>query len=188
MAYLPTFLLASLHITSYLGDFITNFSGSIIDLNVVLTAHHKGHFEFRACPLPWDGNGNSALAIPEGGIPNQACFDAHPLTFIEDVLSLDETRAKANFDPHYPERAYIPLNDSNLSYKFELPAGLSGDLVLIQWYYVTGNSCMDEGYDTYNWPVGFHPGNIPICTVIPPDGRGTPEQVRIVFEWGVCDV
>ena len=39
---------------------------------------------------------------------------------------------------------------------------------------------MDEGYDTYDWPEGFHPGSIPVCDSIPPDGRGVPEQVRHV--------
>ncbi len=34
-----------------------------------------------------------------------------------------------------------------------------------------------EGYDTYDWPEGFNPGNVPVCDVVPPDGRGVPEQV-----------
>ena len=64
-----------------------------------------------------------------------------------------------------------------MRHKFRLPAGLSGDLVLIQWHYVTGNSCKDVGYDTYNWPDGFYPGNLPTCTQpLPHDGRGVPEQ------------
>ena len=92
-------------------------------------------------------------------------------------------------DPLYPERAYIPrtdlegglVRDSSGSYlmrhKYRLPAKLSGDLVLIQWHYVTGNSCKDVGYDTYNWPVGFYPGNLPTCSQpLPEDGRGVPEQ------------
>ena len=42
---------------------------------------------------------------------------------------------------------------------------------------VTGNSCKDVGYDTYNWPNGFYPGNIPVCDQpLPHDGRGVPEQ------------
>lgn len=143
----------------------------IIDVETVLTAHHKGHFEFKACPI-----------LP-GEVPSQACFDENPLTFVSDKLY------GAPPDPLYPERAYIPRVDypgglagysSNGEYhfhhEFKLPDGLRGDLVLIQWYYVTGNSCMDEGYDTYAWPDYFYPGNIPVCDVIPPDGRGVPEQ------------
>jgi len=140
--------------------------GQIIDLEVTLTAHHKGHFEFKACP------------ISPGQAPTQACFDAHPLRFVSDVLSPGESRATANFDPNYPERAYIPLTDWDLQYKYQLPAGLSGDLVLLQWHYITANSCKHVGYDTYNWPPGFYPGDVPVCGPLPPDGYGVPEQVR----------
>ena len=144
--------------------------GSIVELETILTAHHKGHFTFKAC------------AISPGEAPTQECFDAHPLTFVADEMY------GATFDPLYPERAYIPRLDfpGGLQYesagnavfrhKFRLPQGLSGDLVLIQWHYVTGNSCLVEGYDTYDWPEGFYPGDLPQCGVIPPDGRGVPEQ------------
>ena len=44
--------------------------GQEIDLSAVITAHHKGHFEYKACP------------IQPGEVPTQACFDAHPLEFV----------------------------------------------------------------------------------------------------------
>jgi hypothetical protein len=56
-------------------------------------------------------------------------------------------------DPNYPTRAYIPPQDYHTAYKYRLPAGLEGDLVLIQWHYVTANSCSDEGYDQYDFPA-----------------------------------
>jgi hypothetical protein len=145
--------------------------GADIVFESVLTAHHMGHFAFKACP------------ISHGEVPTQECFDANPLTFLEDELY------GAKPDPLFPERAYIPrtdfagglVRDSSGSYlmrhRFHLPPGLSGDLVLIQWHYVTGNSCKDVGYDTYDWPPGFYPGNLPTCTQpLPEDGRGVPEQ------------
>ena len=107
--------------------------------------------------------------------------------FIEDSLY------DAPVDPLYPGRAYIPRTDypgfsrgSNGDYyfhhKFKLPEGLEGGLVLIQWYYLTANSCLPEGYDTYNFPEYFYPdgegSGISMCDTIPPDGRGWPEQVR----------
>ncbi len=49
--------------------------------------HHKGHFTFK-CP------------ISSGQQPTQACFDANRLKFISGH--------GANFDPNYPDRAYIP--------------------------------------------------------------------------------
>eukprot|EP00986_Skeletonema_menzelii_P006814 scaffold2585_cov147-Skeletonema_menzelii.AAC.1 len=92
-------------------------------------------------------------------------------------------------DPDYPNRAYIPRADSAIiqkdgggdykfSHRFKLPAGLSGELVLLQWHYITGNSCLaDEGYLNYNFPAGFEPNSqLGVCESIPPDGRGVPEQ------------
>ena len=61
----------------------------IIDVEVVLSAHHKGHFVFKACPLS------------ESETPDEACFDAHPLEFVSDELY------SAPKDVAYPGRAYI---------------------------------------------------------------------------------
>ena len=108
-------------------------AGATIDIESVLTAHHKGHFEVKAC------------AISPGEVATQACFDSSPLTFVSDELY------GAPPDPMFPERAYIPLAEnpaiqrgSNGDYlfhhKFKLPDDLRGDLILIQWHYVTANS------------------------------------------------
>jgi hypothetical protein len=48
--------------------------GADIVFESVLTAHHMGHFAFKACP------------ITHGEVPTQECFDANPLTFLEDEL------------------------------------------------------------------------------------------------------
>jgi hypothetical protein len=92
----------------------------------------------------------------------------------------------ANFDPNYPERAYIPLSSGywNYTYKFKFPDGLSGDLVLLQWHYVTANSCTPSGYKEYNWPSGndWHMASnliVGSCGTLPLDGNGAPEQVGI---------
>ena len=113
--------------------------------------------EFHACP------------IAPGEVPTQACFDAHPLVFVSGE--------GAPPDPNYPARAYLPPSNWDLKYKYRLPPDLEGDLVLLQWYYVTANSCSDVGYDQYDWPAGWNP-NTAACPAgsKPPDGRGTPEQ------------
>mmetsp|Transcript_20842 Transcript_20842/g.41449 ORF Transcript_20842/g.41449 Transcript_20842/m.41449 type:complete len:1000 (+) Transcript_20842:122-3121(+) len=145
--------------------------GDVVELDVVLTAHHMGHFSYKAC------------AINAGEVASQECFDSNPLTFVEDVLygSLP--------DPNHPNRAYIPKSDApfiqkdgsnnyKFSHRFRLPEGLSGELVLLQWHYITANSCMaDEGYLNYNFPAGFEPKyEVGVCNSIPSDGRGVPEQ------------
>ncbi len=147
----------------------TYSSGQTVDFEIVMTAHHKGHFELKACP------------ISPGQTATQACFDRNPLRFVSGE--------NANPDPNYPFRAYLPPanppaaeNGAGLwpyRYRYQLPQGLTGDLVLLQWHYITANSCLPPGYNTYNWPAGWHPGNLPICVDIPADGaRGgnRPEQ------------
>mmetsp|Transcript_51720 Transcript_51720/g.155230 ORF Transcript_51720/g.155230 Transcript_51720/m.155230 type:complete len:383 (-) Transcript_51720:162-1310(-) len=114
----------------------------VIELKTVLTAHHQGHFEFKACSQPE---------------PTQACFDANPLTFERDLLY------DAPIDLNYPGRVYVapPNVEGKVSggnppgmifrHEFKLPDGLHGDKVLLQWHYITGNSCEDTGYENNPW-------------------------------------
>lgn len=108
-----------------------------LHLQKPIIAHHKGHFEFWACP------------INEGEVPTQACFDANPLTFVSDA------KTGAQLHPSYPERAYLAPSVLELEYKFQLPIGMVGDFVLLQWHYVTANSCKPPGYDDLDNPNTF---------------------------------
>jgi hypothetical protein len=124
--------------------------GQTIDVAVTLTAHHQGHFEFHACPIS-----------TQGQVPSDECFAQYPLTFISETLSIYENRAPANVDIYYPERAYVNNNDSELQYKFKLPPNLVGEMILLQWHYITANGgCMHVGYDTYEWPIGWAKPNL----------------------------
>ena len=149
----------------------TYVEGDEIIFDVVLTAHHMGHFTFKACPI-----------VP-GESAEQECFDAFPLEFVKDL------RYDAPKDDKYPGRAYIapiglreidssgPLSGMSFTYKFKLPEELYGENVLIQWHYLTANSCSHEGYDEYDFPdSSWRPPNTAICDPIPPDGNGVPEQ------------
>ena len=51
----------------------TYLQGQEIVVDVVLTAHHMGHFEFSACP------------IQRGEVPRQECFDENHLIFVRDL-------------------------------------------------------------------------------------------------------
>lgn len=160
--------------------------GQVITVKSVLTAHHMGHFEMRAC----GEDGGSAAA--------QACFDAHPLTFVQDVLYSGPA------DPTFTERAYVAPNDGSaglvssnalpagggmeFEHKYRLPEGVSGRVVL-QWRYVTANSCKPTGYDDYFAAFGaagaeWWNAALPDCpSPLPPTGEGTPEQF-----WNCIDV
>ena len=173
--------------------------GAVIDIDTVITAHHKGHIEVKACPM----------ATQDGQVARQSCFDSHPLEFVSDELY------GAPKDVNYPGRAYLAPKDvtqtdasgKSLQYyllskfentsihcraliefnkstkgvsgvlykfKFKLPSDISGQ-VLLQWYYITGNSCTAEGYNNYPFPAGWE-SSAATCTNIPDDGIGVPEQ------------
>ena len=126
-------------------------------------------------------------------IPTEECFARNKLKFISDEFY------GAPPDPNYPERAYIapaskvdymmplpgeqPVVGAYYKMKFQLPMGVAGNVVLLQWYYLTANSCKHEGYADYPFPedwgtdVALYPG-LPDCGEVPPDGNGVPEQVR----------
>jgi hypothetical protein len=95
-------------------------------------------------------------------------------------------------DANYPHRAYLPPFTGpvypgpplNYWYKFQLPSGLSGDLVLLQWHYVTSNSCFPPGYTTATygtqWQLDPCPNPLPSEVLVSHDVPGpAPEQVSI---------
>lgn len=196
-------------------------------LQTMLTAYHMGHFEYFACPISagevptqacFDANPLTFIsdenygAIPDPLYPERAyipnngerlsCFTYCMFT---EVITDELVSIVPNAFPLLTDYQGL-IKDGDMyrfNHKYQLPANLSGDLVLIQWHYgmssqslllrqhihlltswihtmlsiVTGNSCKDMGYDTYNWPADFYPGNIPVCSQpLPPDGRGVPEQ------------
>ena len=161
--------------------------GSIITIDVLVTTHHKGHFEFAICPI------HDNVAPME--IPTEECFARHKLQFVSDELY------GAPFDSQYPYRGYLapatfvewsnglpgeqPVTGSNYKMKYQLPEGISGNVVLLQWYWLTANSCKHEGYAEYPFPEEWGPevfdDGLPDCENIPPDGDGVPEQVRGLF-------
>jgi len=140
--------------------------GETITIGSFLTAHHTGHVEVRACP---DGRASS-----------QDCFDAHVLEFVED-LSYGMPKDNA-----HPERGYYygspEFNNQAFSMRFKLPAGLVGDEVLLQWWYITANSCYPPGYDEYYNANSFLPKTFYNSVT----SQCTPEQYTEVFykgEW-----
>jgi len=104
-------------------------NGDEIQVDIVVTAHHLGHFTLSACPM--------------GRASTQNCFDANPLEFVEDTMY------GMPKDAEYPNRAMLWGDGVNLSYKFKLPNNLVGEEVLLQWIYWTANSCNYDGYKEY---------------------------------------
>lgn len=104
-------------------------NGQDVSFDIHLTAHHRGHFIFRGCPL--------------GNLSGQECLDYYPLEFKQDVyFGMPK-------DPNYPGRYYIKDNQKDYRLVYKLPDDLVGEEVIIQWMYVTANSCNPDGYKQY---------------------------------------
>ena len=43
-------------------------------------------------------------------------------------------------------------------------------------YYLTANSCIHEGYESYTWPDGWPIPSSMMCEAVSDDGTGVPEQ------------
>jgi len=186
----------------------TYTAGSIIEIEIMVTTHHSGHFEFAICPIIGHDDDatttttnvatarTEAISSPTMPIPTKECFDENKLTFISDESY------GAPQDMNYPERGYLapasianwtngdpgeqPVYGAEYKMRFQLPtssssSSTSGDLVLLQWYYITANSCKHPGYAEYPFPamwgkdVDLYPG-LPDCENVPEDGNGFPEQ------------
>ena len=66
-----------------------------------------------------------------------------------------------------PSTLSAPLNHQ-FSYRMKLPNDVVGDLVLIQWWWGTANSCDYEGYEQYNWPASWGEMDSPVGKCSPP--------------------
>jgi chitinase len=162
-------------------------AGETTTISFALTAHHKGHVELGVC---CDAQ------------PSQACFDSHPLTFQGDLLY------GAPVDAAHPGRGYIAPramgnpnigdgespggmgtgeygNAMDFQMRFRLPADVSGERCLIQWRYITGNSCEMPGYDGVAWPSqSWRNAGVGTCSLpLSADGSGAPERF-----WNCADV
>ena len=172
--------------------------GQVITVEVFLSAHHKGHMIFSACP-----------ATDEA--PTQECFDQHRLRFVKDEFY------GAPVDTNFPHRVMVapfthpdrksayedqfsPETTMFFRFQLELPPNLSGQLVLLQWYYVSANSgCTHEGYDQYPWPQtwirssvkGTYNFNAELenCSdVLPPDGKQESHGMSPEQFWNCAEI
>lgn len=97
----------------------------VIEVEVVISAHHEGFFEFFVCDNLSD--------------PNRACFEQYPLEFVSDSLY------GAPYDSAHPTRAYIPVDsypnyqytggDKLFRYQMKLPSNVPTGSALLQWRY-----------------------------------------------------
>jgi hypothetical protein len=102
--------------------------GDLVDLKVKLTAHHKGFFSFKICPI-LDGQTTE----------DEACFNSD-----ESQVSLENGDTKLDVTTKIESKNYLTT--------MVLPDDLYCDHCVLQWRYHTGNSwgCDDTGCDVGN--------------------------------------
>eukprot|EP00730_Choanoeca_flexa_P004803 TRINITY_DN11804_c3_g7_i1.p1 TRINITY_DN11804_c3_g7~~TRINITY_DN11804_c3_g7_i1.p1 ORF type:complete len:1086 (+),score=147.66 TRINITY_DN11804_c3_g7_i1:103-3258(+) len=122
--------------------------GQVIDVEMRITAHHQGHIELRLCD-----NANSLT---------QTCLNTHHLRRVDT----DESP----IDPLHPDRWYLPPNTGGYSSQFnyhaqyQLPANLTCSNCVIQWWYVTANSCLPPDYKRFDFPSSaWWSSGLPAC-------------------------
>eukprot|EP00986_Skeletonema_menzelii_P012924 scaffold7298_cov150-Skeletonema_menzelii.AAC.24 len=168
----------------------------VITVEVFLSEHQKGHMIFSACPSS------------DQEIPTQECFNKHRLKFVKDEFY------GAPVDTNFPERVMVApsslsfrksafedkfSSDTTMLFRFqlELPPDLTGQLVLLQWYYVESNGeCMHEGYDQYPWPQAwidsagkgeyYFDGQMENCADVLPSDGVTDESSQLPKQFWNC--
>ena len=127
------------------------------------------------------------FVCPDGVSSTQKCLEANPLEYIDSTHNAPK-------DVKYPGRGYY-ATAADYEMRFKLPMGVTGDQVMMQWRYVTGNSCMSPGYccheaddyfDLYQNVSDWKRVNTALCEY-PLDptgatGSGKPELVRKIIQ------
>ncbi|KAF4650564.1 hypothetical protein FOL47_001067 [Perkinsus chesapeaki] len=132
--------------------------GQTIEIDMHLTVHHWGHFEFRICKGGLNGDKFSTQ------IDGQKCLNEN-LLLRPNPDDREECKNSKNIDAsnydcqpidtNHPERWYLPPQSFGsggmMNYKmlFKLPDDLTCDVCTIQWNWITGNSCLVDGYKEY---------------------------------------
>lgn len=130
------------------GEYV---EGGTIVVNSYLATHHNGHMEIRACVM--DDSDSAKCTTPEE-------FEGNELHFLQDLIhpNAETSDIPMPADPDYPERGMYAGGQGgptkSFSFLYQLPEGISGEKVLLQWKYATANSCSPPGYDKY---FGDHP-------------------------------
>jgi hypothetical protein len=129
--------------------------GNIITIDTFLRSHHTGHMTLSVCNL--------------GRECKQDDFDENPLIFISDDLY------GMPGDENNPYRGYYfgspNFSEKPFSSRWLLPENFHGENVLMQWTYITANSCSPDGYVEYysnvDFPIEYQTfwnADLPTCT------------------------
>eukprot|EP00040_Diaphanoeca_grandis_P040052 m.261075 g.261075 ORF g.261075 m.261075 type:complete len:385 (-) comp41254_c0_seq1:82-1236(-) len=154
------------------GSIVANFAvGEAIDIEVVVTAHHLGYFQFHLCNMDSlaDGENVSWSCLSENNLKRVSMGDGLDVSPMDDVrYFLDPVCAK-----NWSSTAYTGnVNKSDTDYvkqyfnyaqkmrmRYKLPDGLSCSHCVLRWHWVTANSCTPPDYSDVVWPTQSHACN-----------------------------
>jgi hypothetical protein len=121
-------------------------AGQTIDVSMTITAHHKGVVELRLC---------------DEARVTQKCLNKYPALQRVD-FEKGALRDAQPINPNHPEMFYInptsydPARNTQGNYemtaKFKLPEGVTCDHCVLQWWWLTANSCVPPGYRDFDFP------------------------------------
>jgi len=154
---------------------VTYIEGEIITVKSFLSTNHGGHMDLFVCS--------------DGASSTQECLEANPLEYIDSTHG-------APRDVKHGGRGYYSSAGEDFEMKFKLPMGVTGDNVMMQWRYVTGNNCMSPGYcchnsddyfDMYQNVSSWQRGNPALCTY-PLDPTGTTGTGKPELFWNCAEI
>lgn len=116
----------------------TYTSGQSIDINVIITAHHMGWWQVYLCD--------------KGDALTQDCLNKRMLLRDPNDPSISPV------DASFPGRYYMVPTcygaaAMNQTARYKLPAGLTCTNCVLQWYWVTANTCHGGGYTGVTFPA-----------------------------------
>jgi len=126
-------------------------SGGPMDVEIQVTANHKGYFEVSVCD-------KDAWGIGEAEPPTMECFNAGRLDRVPVSNAwMDEAYDNLPYDPDYPHRIFVPpecfrkitgpvWGGQVVRATMKFPNLAVGTKAVVRFRYVTANSCEPPGY------------------------------------------
>ncbi len=119
-----------------------------ISIDIVVTNHHNGFFEFRLCDVRYCGG-----EISESCLRGKHCYLLQRVKQ-ESCESRKDWKC-APIDPAHPSRWYLPCPSGKIDFYgggkmvYQLPENLHCKHCVLQWYWAAGNSCNPPGLERF---------------------------------------
>jgi hypothetical protein len=155
--------------------------GAEFGMTIQITAHHRGHFEFRLC---------DAALLSDPTTVTWACLNQNVLQRVSVPGEVSPV------DVNHPERYYLepecsPNYNKTIFMKYRMPANVTCERCVIQWWWITGNSCNAPDYANRSpQPAHVASGcqwwepNLPACSTTYPEEFWNCADVRLVSGTG----